>query len=218
MLCELKFCFRAIKNKPKLDQDCILTALGEEAHLKTYASAKPGITLLVTRLQSVSNSPEIVITAALGWSLVLFCMAFTIGRKVGRKKLARALPVRPQGDVRVFRVTAEPGVEVFFDKSGYRIRVEKIREHRYLAEKCLGRNLSSEEVVHHINGRRSDNRLENLCVLHHMKHEQFHAWLKWKKDKQGYYPAEHVLREVLVQEYSGILLGEVPAEASRAEG
>ena len=68
------------------------------------------------------------------------------------------------------------------DKDGYvllKIKGRKrwVAEHKLIAEKALGRTLRHGEVVHHINGVKSDNRNCNLLICTTSYHLWLHSWM-----------------------------------------
>lgn len=116
----------------------------------------------------------------------------------------------------LYLVKSRPLSNKYINKDGYyAFKSNHMLVHRFIAKKVLGRDLQRNEVVHHINGQKTDNRRFNLCVMDAEKHEQFHSWLSWKKRKSGRYPDFVLQKRILVEDYKGILLEKSKIKSSQ---
>lgn len=74
--------------------------------------------------------------------------------------------------------TKRANAKTYINPHGYRafwLNGKHVLEHRYIMEQHIGRKLNRREHVHHINGNRADNRLENLELLGIHNHSRLHA-------------------------------------------
>lgn len=99
-----------------------------------------------------------------------------------------------------------PIVQAFKRKneSGYVLTKFGELEHRIVAEKLMGEKLAIGLVVHHINGKRWDNRKRNLAVMTDRNHNRWHGRLNWMYER-SMYPKIPWQRKKLIEEFGAIL-------------
>ena len=78
--------------------------------------------------------------------------------------------VSPRKGKSIGKVMAGGGYILLYVGNNHMRKGTYALEHRLVMEKFLGRYLTKDEQVHHINGIKNDNRLENLTIVIRKKH------------------------------------------------
>ena len=60
-----------------------------------------------------------------------------------------------------------------------------VMEHRFIMSEHIGRPIRDDEAVHHINGNKKDNRLENLLLMDLGEHSAYHNRKRAEKCKKS---------------------------------
>lgn len=86
------------------------------------------------------------------------------------------------GSWKGFKLNKHGYIHVFKPNHPYRNREKRVKEHRLIMEKNIGRYLKKSEVVHHVNGIKHDNRLKNLILFknqsEHLRHHNLNRIYK----------------------------------------
>lgn len=107
-------------------------------------------------------------------SNIYFCSKNCIGKWTSKNRCGKNHPNFKNGfissDGYKYKYAKE---HPFSDKAGY------IKEHRVIVENFIGRLLKKEEVVHHIDGDRLNNNVNNLMIFKNQScHMKFHLKMK----------------------------------------
>ena len=81
--------------------------------------------------------------------------------------------------------------KTYLDERGYFRFIDSNKlVHRYVVEKCIGRELTAEEYIHHLDGNKRNNSPENLQICSWEDHNSIHLANKlfygsWHKPKEA---------------------------------
>jgi len=109
------------------------------------------------------------------------------GKKMTTSTRQKMIPIwkKNADDMRLYSKKHSGGYTLVYkpehpraDSTGY------VLEHRIIVETKLGRYLSSDEIVHHKNGIKTDNNVDNLIVISKSEHAKIHNNLGEKKYAQ----------------------------------
>lgn len=116
--------------------------------------------------RGIPNSPEHRANQSKGWTPAH-------RKRKGEQTAARRDPNTRTRDKSGYIIVRRHG-HPMADKQGL------LKEHRLIMAEWIGRMLCSTEVVHHKNGIKDDNRIENLALFHsnsaHTKHHLRERW------------------------------------------
>ena len=103
------------------------------------------------------------------------------GRKASAETCKKISEARKINGIGAKKKRADGYIAIYYPSYPNCTKDGFVMEHRLVIEKSIGRLLTKNEVVHHINHNRADNRLENLLLMTVSEHCKLHMKERYKK-------------------------------------
>lgn len=109
----------------------------------------------------------------------------TIGKTVSKETRDKISDSKKSGGVGHKKKRSDGYIAVYFPDHPKSAKDGYIMEHDLIMECLIGRHLRGNEVVHHKNKIRDDNRKENLQLMTFKEHARLHMVERYRKKKGG---------------------------------
>lgn len=107
------------------------------------------------------------------------------GRKISEETRQKMSESAKQGGIGHKKKRPDGYITIYFPDHPKSTADGYIMEHDLVMECLIGRHLNPEEVVHHINFKRDDNRKENLKLMTFKEHAAFHMKRRHEEKQKG---------------------------------
>lgn len=106
------------------------------------------------------------------------------GKKLSEETKRKISKSHKKGGIGCKKKRSDGYIAVYFPDHPKSTKDGYVMEHVLVMECAIGRWLTDDEVVHHINRKKDDNRLENLKLMTNSEHMRYHMLLRYGRIKE----------------------------------